>query len=67
MIYCIKSQRLKTNLCPYIFPAGLLKSIRLLEPFSFFSELLYVLFHLLILIELLAQIVHKLSQETFRP
>lgn len=52
-------------ICSYIFPAGLLESIRLLKPLGLVSKLLYVLFHLLILTELLTQVIHELSQETF--
>lgn len=61
----IKSQILQTKWHSYKFLAGLLESIRLLEPLGLLSELFYVVFHLLVLSELLTQVVHKLSQETF--
>lgn len=67
LLDAVVSQTLQRKPSSYIFPAGLLESFRLLKPLGLFSELLYVVFHLLILTELLTQVIHELSQETFTP
>lgn len=58
-------ERNMTEESSHIFPAGLLQCVRLLQLLGLFPKLLDVVFHFLILAELLTQVVHKLSQESF--